>query len=176
MSDAAPALRVLDVGCGDKKTPNAVGIDHRALPGVDVVHDLDHMPWPLPDSAFDLIVCSHIIEHVADIPRFLRQVHRVGAPRARVRIETPHFSCLDSWTDPSHLHHLSSLSFNFFTENGYLSDGAVFRLERVGLTFRSSLTSQLGRLLFRRWPKQYEQSMAYMFPAMNIQAELVVVK
>ena len=170
------AGRVLDVGCGEKKVAGAVGIDCRAVPGVDVVHDLDQIPWPFPDSAFERIICSHIIEHVADIAGFLREIHRVGAPGARVSIETPHFSSLDSWTDPSHRHHLSTLSFDFFTADGYLSDGAVFRIESVTLSFRKSVTSQLGGILYRRNPRRYEQSLAYLFPARNINAELVVVK
>lgn len=171
-----PNLRVLDVGCGDKKAAGAVGIDCRPLPTVDVVHDLDAHPWPLPDNGFDVIICSHVIEHVGDVARFLREVHRVGAAGARVRIETPHFSSLDSWTDPSHRQHLSSRSFDFFTADGYLNDGRVFRVERVALTFRKALTSQCGRLLYRMWARGYEQNLAYLFPARDIHADLVVVK
>jgi len=177
MSATISPGRILDVGCGDKKATGAVGIDCRVLDGVDLVHDLDQTPWPLPDSSFDLILCSHVIEHTADIPAFLREVHRVGAPGARVRIETPHFSSLDSWTDPSHRHHLSLRSFNFFTEDGYLHQGRIFRVERVGLTFRrSALGSRLAAFFYRRSRYSYERNLAFALPAMNIEAELVVVK
>jgi SAM-dependent methyltransferase len=177
MSGNPSPVRILDVGCGDLKAAGAVGIDCRALDGVDVVHDLDQTPWPLPDSAFDLIICSHVIEHVADIPRFLREVHRLGAAGARVRIATPHFSSLDSWTDPSHRHHLSLRSFAFFTEEGYLHQGRVFRIDRIELTFRrSALGSRIGAFLYRRSRYSYERNLAFLFPAMNIEAELVVVK
>lgn len=168
--------RVLDVGCGEKKVAGAIGIDRRPLPPIDVVHDLDVYPWPLPDDAFDLIICSHIVEHVADVPRFFRELHRVGAAGARVRIDTPHFSSLDSWTDPSHRHHLSTRSFALFAAGGYLSDGAVFRVDHVGLSFRKAVTSQIARFIFTRWPATYEQNLAYWFPARDIQADLVIVK
>lgn len=174
---SSPAqLRLLDVGCGDRKAPGAVGLDCRALPGVDIVCNLDAHPWPLPDAAFDVIICSHIIEHVADVPLFLRELHRVGAANARVRIQTPHFSSLESWTDPSHRHHLSTGSFDFFEADGYLNGGAVFRVERVSLTFRKALPSQLGQVLYRLWPRVYEQNLAHLIPARDIRAELVVVK
>ena len=168
--------RILDVGCGTKKAAGAVGIDRRAVTGVDVVHDLEEHPWPFADSSFDRILCVHVVEHVTDIPRFLREVHRVAAPGARVYIETPHFSSLESWADPSHRHHLSTGSFEFFTAGGYLSDGAPFRIESVTLSFRKALTSRLGRLLYRLSPRHYEQNLAYLFPARDIRANLVVVK
>jgi SAM-dependent methyltransferase len=133
-------------------------------------------PWPLANDAFDLIICSHIVEHVADVARFFRELHRVAAAGARVRIETPHFSSLDSWTDPSHRHHLSTRSFDFFAADGYLNGGCVFRVASVSLTFRKALSSRLGRLLYRLWPRGYEQNLAYLIPARDIRAELVVVK
>jgi len=169
-------LRVLDVGCGDKKAAGAVGIDCRPLPGVDLIHDLDQYPWPVADESFDRILCIHVVEHVADIPRFLREIHRIAAPGARLHIETPHFSSLESWTDPSHRHHLSTRSFEFFTADGYLNQGAVFRVEQVTLTFRKALVSQLGQLLFRLSSRLYEQNLAYVLPARDIHADLVVVK
>jgi SAM-dependent methyltransferase len=171
----APA-RILDIGCGERKAPGALGIDCRALPTVDIVHDLDAFPWPFRDGTFELIICSHILEHVADVGRFLREVHRIAAANARVRIETPHFSSLDSWTDPSHRHHLSTHSFDFFTSDGYLNQGAIFHVERVTLTFRKALSSRLGAFLFRHWPRHYEQNLAYLIPARDIHAELIVLK
>jgi SAM-dependent methyltransferase len=169
-------VRTLDVGCGDNKAPGALGIDSRPLPTVDVVHNLDEYPWPLPDNRFEVILCRQIVEHVADLPRFFREIHRVGGAGARVRIETPHFSSMDSWTDPSHRHHLSTRSFDFFTAEGYLNGGAVFRIEQVTLTFRKAVTSQLARFLFNRWPTAYEQNLAFLLPARDIHADLVVVK
>ena len=40
----------LDIGCGANKAPGFVGMDMRALPGVDIVHDVEQYPWPLPDA------------------------------------------------------------------------------------------------------------------------------
>src|SRR5436190_1707390 len=51
----------LDIGCGGSKTPGAVGIDILPAPGVDIVHDLNKLPWPLEPNRFDAIVCSHVL-------------------------------------------------------------------------------------------------------------------
>jgi hypothetical protein len=107
---------VLDVGCGRAKTPGALGIDARASSAADVVHDLDVRPWPPPASAFDRIVCRHVLEHVADPIGFMEEIHRVGRAGASVELVTPHFSSRFSYTDPTHRRHLSLSSFDFFVE------------------------------------------------------------
>ena len=170
------STRILDVGCGEKKAPGRLGIDCRALPGVDIVHDLNVAPWPLDSDSFSVVICSHIIEHVADVGRFLAEVHRVCLDGAEVRIDTPHFSSLDSWTDPSHRQHLALRSFDFFATGGYLQQGAVFRVEKATLTFRKALSSRLGALLFRLAPRHYEQNVAFLLPARDIRVVLAVVK
>ena len=42
--------KVLDLGCGLRKTPGSVGCDMISLPSVDVVHDLNSFPYPFPDE------------------------------------------------------------------------------------------------------------------------------
>jgi SAM-dependent methyltransferase len=53
----------LDLGCGGAKQAGYVGMDIRPLPGVDIVHDLQKFPWPLPTESVNFILCSHLIEH-----------------------------------------------------------------------------------------------------------------
>jgi predicted SAM-dependent methyltransferase len=54
----------LDIGCGGAKQQGFTGIDNRALPGVDIVHDLTIFPWPLPSESVSFAICSHLIEHI----------------------------------------------------------------------------------------------------------------
>ena len=54
----------LDIGCGGAKQQGFIGIDNRALPGVDIVHDLTIFPWPLPSESVSFAICSHLIEHI----------------------------------------------------------------------------------------------------------------
>lgn len=54
----------LDIGCGGNKQPGGyVGIDVRPLDGVDIVHDLQKFPWPIPNESVSFAMCSHLIEH-----------------------------------------------------------------------------------------------------------------
>ena len=43
----------LDIGCGQSKTAGAVGIDILPGAGVDIVHDLNKLPWPLEANRFE---------------------------------------------------------------------------------------------------------------------------
>jgi len=54
----------LDVGCGENKQGGFVGLDYRKLKGVDIVHNAEKFPYPLPSDSCSVILCSHLIEHI----------------------------------------------------------------------------------------------------------------
>jgi len=43
-------MKILDLGCGNNKRKEAVGIDREDRPGVDIIHNLDIFPWPIKDN------------------------------------------------------------------------------------------------------------------------------
>src|SRR2546422_2747898 len=69
---------ILDLGCGARKVPGAFGIDIVALPGVDLVHDLEATPYPMPESCADAIHLNHVLEHFGDPLRILEEVWRLA--------------------------------------------------------------------------------------------------
>lgn len=54
----------LDIGAGQNKQKGFIGIDYEAFPGVDIVHDVEVFPWPLPDACVDIATTSHLLEHL----------------------------------------------------------------------------------------------------------------
>src|SRR2546422_11352113 len=82
--DVEQAMPVLDIGCGRNKAPGAIGIDKIALPGVDIVHDLNSFPYPFGDSSFDEIYATHVIEHLDTIVGAMEEIHRLAKPNAKV--------------------------------------------------------------------------------------------
>jgi len=57
------------------------------MPGVDLQADLAELPSP--DAAFDAIVCSHVLEHVADDRAAMRELRRVLAPAGFAVLQVP---------------------------------------------------------------------------------------
>ncbi len=127
---------VIDLGCGAHKTPEAFGVDAAPLPGVDLVHDLLSLPYPLPGDCADQVVLYHVLEHFADPLPVLEEVWRIARPGSRVLIRTPHYSGVYAWKDPTHRRAFTSESFHYFGENGYsYYTHARFRVVSVRLKY-----------------------------------------
>ncbi len=55
----------IDLGCGENKLPGSIGVDFRAMNGVDVVQNLSKFPWNnIPNEVADVIMSSHLLEHI----------------------------------------------------------------------------------------------------------------
>ena len=123
---------VIDLGCGARKTAGAFGIDGVRLPGVDLVHDLQSRPYPLPDDGADEVVLNHVLEHFAEPLPLMEEVWRVTRPGGRVLIRTPHCSGPYAWNDPTHRRAFTSL--------------ASFRAAGIDLLQRQIVVVKLGYL------------------------------
>ena len=170
--------KILDIGCGSDKYPGAFGIDIYPYEGVDQVVNVNEYPWELADNSFDKVVCSHIIEHIDDMTAFLREIHRITKPSGKVYIETPHFSSICSWSDPTHKAHLSSNWYEVATKDGYLSSQTgTFELISSEVTFGKSLRYWWPKLLIRlRGTFYWEKKYAFIYPARDIKTWLTVKK
>lgn len=159
--------RQLNLGCGLMRRDDCLNVDRAERVRPDLLWDLDRYPYPLPESHFHAVFAHDVVEHVVSIPDFMREVHRLAAPGGTVEITTPHFSCANSYTDPTHLHHLGYFSFDYFTEGHDLSFYAEARFEIVErqLVFQQSLVNRIVARLANRYAGAYEQRFAWMFPA-----------
>ncbi len=107
---AAPGRVVLDAGCGEgyglqmlarADASRVIGadlepavVDHVARTyarrgGPIEVHACELMSLPLEDDTVDLTVSFQVIEHLHDIPGYLRSLARVTRPGGQVWIATP---------------------------------------------------------------------------------------
>jgi SAM-dependent methyltransferase len=168
---------VLDVGCGSKKYPGAIGIDISADTDADVVHDLDVVPYPLEADAFDQILLQDVIEHLREPYMVMRELHRIGRPGARVHLRTPHFSSVLAYGDPTHRHAFSAAAIRALAEPGFAHYTPVrFRVLHVTLDLWTPFRLLGVQRLANANIDMYERYFAFRFPAMNIRAELEVLK
>ncbi len=169
--------QILDIGCGSNKTPGALGIDILPSPEVDIVHDINQLPWPLENDRFDKVICSHVIEHLVDLVGVMNEIHRVSKNGARISILTPHFSSLNSWEDPTHTRHFARRSFSFFdTESRHHYTNLRHKTLSVKLTFGGGLWDFMGKIHYALWPDLWEKHFAFIWRARNLIVELEVVK
>ncbi|MEW6658038.1 MAG: class I SAM-dependent methyltransferase [Thermodesulfobacteriota bacterium] len=151
------ASKVLDLGCehgwGSIELKNMYpeievhGIDilpESEIPGFIcyTVTDLDEGLLPYPDSHFDAVIFSHVIEHLRAPMQLGKEIHRVMKSGAQIYVEAP------NWTTilvPSCGFHREQLNpFNFFddpthlqpwTKQGlfsFLSQGCHLQVRKVG--------------------------------------------
>jgi SAM-dependent methyltransferase len=174
-----PENRRLSVGCGKRAAePGLVRLDISPAVNPDVVWDLDKAPYPFEASSFADIECFDVIEHVGNIPKVMEEFHRILRPGGLLRLTTPHFSCANSFIDPTHRWHLSLASFDYFCRHDldYYS-GARFeivsrRIQFQGGRFSRSIVSRIAN----RYPAEYEQRFAWIFPAWFLSFELKALK
>jgi SAM-dependent methyltransferase len=172
--------KILSLGCGRRKAESGVvRVDISEEMKPDVVWNLDHTPWPFPDSEFDVVECFDVIEHVESVVNCLQEVHRVLRPGGRITLTTPHFSCANSFIDPTHRHHLAYASFDYFCDGHLLNyyAKARFKITDRRIEFDGGRWNRsIMRRLANRWPAFYEHRLAWIFPAWFLAVELEVVK
>ena len=104
----------LNLGCGSDILPGYTNVDSAPLPGVDIVHDLADMPWPLADSCADEVVLIHVLEHLPDTVKTIEELHRICKPGAIVLVRVPYYNSPAMFADPTHRSFFSERTLYFF--------------------------------------------------------------
>jgi hypothetical protein len=107
----------LNLGCGANRLPGYVNVDKHGAP--DVRHDLEVFPWPWADGSVEEVVLHHVLEHLGQTPDafigVMKELYRVCAPGARVRIVVPHPRHDDFLGDPTHVRVVTPDVLNLFS-------------------------------------------------------------
>jgi SAM-dependent methyltransferase len=159
------------------RVPHAIRADWSRTVHPDVVVNAE-APLPFRSDSLRRVFCYDLLEHLNDLVSVMGEIHRVLQPGGTVLITTPHFSCANSYTDPTHKHHLGWRSFDYFADNRALShdSSARFAIVRRILRFHGGLVNAVARRVANRWPDWYEHRLTWMFPAWYLEVELTAVK
>jgi len=156
-------MKRLDLGCGLKgKIKNSIGLDKRVAPHVDVVHDLNVFPYPLPDNEFDWIEMSNIIEHIDNPLLVMNEVYRIFKDGATARIITPHYSSHLSYGDMEHKNRFGYCAFISLEETG------LFKIKKHLLHFSDFYKFMFISTFANLFPRKWEKYLCFIFPALYI--------
>lgn len=132
----------LEIGCGRSKTPGFVGMDRFAFAEVDIVHELETFPWPLPnsrepipDSSVSEIRASHVLEHVRDLTGVMEEACRILEPGGLFTIVVPYYKHEGAFADPTHVRFFTERTFHYFTEGEPLNYYSKARFKIVSMKY-----------------------------------------
>jgi predicted SAM-dependent methyltransferase len=178
---------VLDLGCGNRKKPGAIGVDINPNAQADIIHDLNKFPYPFEDSTFDEIYADNTIEHLENIICVMEEIHRISKADASIQIIVPYFRARWAYIDPTHKHFFTIGSFTYFDPEHvhsklYNYSQAKFKTERI--VFNEYIQHQgmlkyyyrLLKTFAEKWPVQYETHLSSVFPLDTITFYLKTIK
>lgn len=105
------APKKLSLGCGQSKPEGYFGIDIMDVPGVDLLHNLWEMPWPIKTNSVEELQCSHLVEHIPHWRpawekdgwfMFFDEVYRVCKKDAICSFQHPYVMNGRAFWDPTH--------------------------------------------------------------------------
>ena len=109
----------LNLGCGKQPLAGWTNVDSVALPGVDVVWDIE---TPMPHFAIDSVDkfhANHVLEHLANPLAFMQECWRIAKPDALFTINVPYGSSDNAWEDPTHKRPYFLNSWLYFSQAPY---------------------------------------------------------
>jgi SAM-dependent methyltransferase len=104
----------LNLGCGQDYREGWVNADIRRAVDPDVIVNLDSLPLPFADDAFEQVLLDNVLEHADDQLRVLHELHRISRPDARITFRGPHWNSHGAWIDPTHTRPFSHKTFDHY--------------------------------------------------------------
>jgi ubiquinone/menaquinone biosynthesis C-methylase UbiE len=174
----APQTRLLEVGCGPgtlwrenaDRLPTGLqpclgdfsfGMTHEARQGIHqndgfAFANLDVQALPFPSNYFDVVIANHMLYHVPDLPRGVRELARVLKPGGRLYAAT---------NGSNHLREMHALIHEFEPRCIPRGETAIsFRLENaVAVLGQEFATIEIHRYPDGLWVTEVEPLMNYIF-------------
>ena len=107
---------ILNIGCGKRPIKDAINHDvTKHADYVDIVHDLNILPWPWKDEQFVKIAALAVLEHLdIDLLHSLNECWRILKPGGTLVIKLPLWNSENSYDDPTHRWFFTLNSLNQF--------------------------------------------------------------
>jgi len=168
----------LDLGCGKKKRPGALGVDSSNRHDPDVIHDLNDFPYPFENDSFSMVYMDNVLEHLNSPLDVMCEVNRIVKPGGIVKVIVPYFRSPWAYIDPTHKHFFTVDSFAYYDPSHpirkrYDYVDARFKIEKIvfnedlpitGIHLIKKIVCKFANL----YPHYYEIYLSHFFPLDDI--------
>ncbi|KKS42407.1 MAG: hypothetical protein UV02_C0015G0011 [Candidatus Kuenenbacteria bacterium GW2011_GWA2_42_15] len=136
-------MKKLNFGCGQDIKPDYINIDISQFKGVDKTFDFNIFPYSFNNNEFGEIYSSNVLEHLDDIPRVMKELHRITQADGIIRMIVPYYNCYGAFNDLTHKHYFSHLSFEPFYKKTSANYSIQEKFELVSLKL---IPTRLGKI------------------------------
>lgn len=148
----------LDVGCGINKQKGFIGMDMFKHAKVDIVHDIQKFPWPVPKDVCFQILLSHVWEHIEPKYRFklMDELWMICRYDGQLLISCPHAGSMLEAAHPAHYMCPNESTFTFFDPDYYLWHACSYKkpLPWKIITIRANITGNIEIIMEPRKNKK----------------------
>ena len=107
-------IKILDLGCGKKKSLGAVGVDINPNSDADIIHNLNVFPYPFENSSVEYCVLDNSLEHFDNTIKVMEEIYRILKLESTCKITVPYFRSRYAYIDPTHKNFFTIDSFMYF--------------------------------------------------------------
>ena len=172
----------LHLGCGRNYKKGWINCDVSPEVNPDKIVDLEKkLPWK--NDSIEQVLAEHVFEHIKNFIELMHEIHRICKKGSAIKIKTPFYSSWGHFNDPTHVRFFSPWTFNYFNKSNYSheakSNKDMFKIKKVKLNFGVGTSKKLNFFfnpLLNFNHKLYCRFFSWIFPASEIEYELVVLK
>ncbi|WP_216126674.1 methyltransferase domain-containing protein [Polynucleobacter sp. es-GGE-1] len=121
-------MNKINLGAGYDLIEGYINHDIAPLDGIEVIHDLNQMPWPWQSNSVSDLVAKDVIEHLDDFMAVMEEAYRILCKGGIMYLKVPYWNSWSAYADPTHKRGFHELAFRFFEptsgwcgERGYYS-------------------------------------------------------
>lgn len=144
----------LNLGCGNKKYDGYLNVDSNQRCKPDKIVDMKKR-LPFKDNTFEEVIAEHVIEHISDTEKIMREIWRICKNNATVKITVPHYKTDAAFADPTHKRFFTPGTFEYFTKKRKTSYYFDFEyeiismnIERIGIIRKVIHTLRFDKVLW----------------------------
>lgn len=180
----------IELGCGpNKKNIDAVGIDLIDYDCVDIVGDVFEVLSQIPSESVKNIYTYHFLEHIEEIDRLIKEMHRILNHKGKLIAVVPHFSNPFYYSDLTHKVTFGLYSFAYYSNNDLkrkvpsYQNGLLFEQSSVRLIFKSYPPRYFRHAIKKSYEfifnlntymkEFYEENLTFIFPCYEISYTLI---